>query len=593
MSQLPAEQAIQRFKENEERVDKFVNQPGTYQTNTTPPANVETLSSFIERKDQEITNRYAAMNNRGNWVTGTGYNPLDLYVYGGVVYLVLLAHTSTTVAADVAASKAQVFQGVTPLSLETALNNERSRFGRVGYNSLPRLIQRMKDYLSAPSSPLTVVGFGSSVGVGATLPDAATQAPSAWFKTKLQQALDPAGLRTWAVANRSVNGSIVQEFQTAWANMVSAGITPTAPVLLCYGMNDGQAAQFNSGETFPSVYTMHARAIATIRASGTDAVLCTTPHPHTGRYTPSLGGANQLYPTAITAPTNEQISPPASSSFVSGDFCGNGINVTADVRYLLVNEAIRKAAADHGCALIDVERYWFLAVQKYGNDALFNAAEVVHPNLLGHQQSYQKAIEDFCYSIANQSHQEGHSPSEYGRKILNPPQENTIPGATVDIYPQYDNTEKPWSVKARTGAADGNGVKAPEEAWYIDPANGDLVSPRRRIPKTGSKETYTDGVYTASIDRSGQYNILAGNTFTYTLPDNSAGEIRINALQSGVAISQVYHNIFSTHNGTATLGASPLQIGAGTEFTVTVSGLVVTVTVTYSGTNIRFKLDAW
>lgn len=170
MSQLPAEQAIQRFKENEERVDKFVNQPGTYQTNTTPPANVETLSSFIERKDQEITNRYAAMNNRGNWVTGTGYNPLDLYVYSGVVYLVLLAHTSTTVAADVAASKAQVFQGVTPLSLETALNNERSRFGRVGYNSLPRLIQRMKDYLSAPSSPLTVVGFGSSVVVGTTSP---------------------------------------------------------------------------------------------------------------------------------------------------------------------------------------------------------------------------------------------------------------------------------------------------------------------------------------------------------------------------------------------------------------------------------------
>ena len=54
MTVLDADSAIQRFKQNEERVDKFVNQTGTYTTNETTPRNVETLSAFLIRVESEI-----------------------------------------------------------------------------------------------------------------------------------------------------------------------------------------------------------------------------------------------------------------------------------------------------------------------------------------------------------------------------------------------------------------------------------------------------------------------------------------------------------------------------------------------------------
>jgi hypothetical protein len=50
MSILPADEAIQRFKENEERVDVFINDPssvGYYETNETVPRQVKTLPNLV------------------------------------------------------------------------------------------------------------------------------------------------------------------------------------------------------------------------------------------------------------------------------------------------------------------------------------------------------------------------------------------------------------------------------------------------------------------------------------------------------------------------------------------------------------------
>jgi len=111
MSQLPADQAIQRFQENEERVDKFVNTFGSYQT--TGNTSVETLPSFIARKDAEIDSRYPdGYINRGAYAAGQNYAVNDIVTYGGLAYLCLTAYTSGSTAPDADRAHWVVYQGL-------------------------------------------------------------------------------------------------------------------------------------------------------------------------------------------------------------------------------------------------------------------------------------------------------------------------------------------------------------------------------------------------------------------------------------------------------------------------------------------------
>jgi len=116
MSQLPMEQAIQRFKENEERVDKFTNELGTYQASG--GSLVKTIRQFIA----DMISRYLAFNVKGGWVTGTAYAVQDIVTQSGTEYMCLVAHTSGTFATDLAAKKWAVFQGVTQAGAETLEN---------------------------------------------------------------------------------------------------------------------------------------------------------------------------------------------------------------------------------------------------------------------------------------------------------------------------------------------------------------------------------------------------------------------------------------------------------------------------------------
>lgn len=106
--QLPADQAIARFRENEERVDVFVNNYGLYTTNTTPPQQVETLPSLMQRLQQ----RYVLAVSKGAWSTGQSYLINDIVTQGGLVYLCTQAHTSGTFATDLTGGKWVLYQAL-------------------------------------------------------------------------------------------------------------------------------------------------------------------------------------------------------------------------------------------------------------------------------------------------------------------------------------------------------------------------------------------------------------------------------------------------------------------------------------------------
>jgi lysophospholipase L1-like esterase len=244
---------------------------------------------------------------------------------------------------------------------------------------------------------LTVVGFGSSVGVGATLPDPATQAPVMYLSRKIQAL---SGVLQVTAYNRSVNGSVVSQMindpprSGYWQSFADEG-KHAQLVVFAYGMNDGFPSSFNAGQTLPFVYTRLVEAIKLAQASGAEVIVMTTPHPLSTVSWAMPAGIPQVYPSYVApdvAP--EAMSPAASQSEIQKD----GIMVSA--RHLQVNEAMRKAAVDTGAALIDVEPMWFQAVQDLHGDAtLFDSGEVVHPNLLGHQLSYQRAIDAFVAKL--------------------------------------------------------------------------------------------------------------------------------------------------------------------------------------------------
>jgi lysophospholipase L1-like esterase len=253
---------------------------------------------------------------------------------------------------------------------------------------------------------ITIVGFGSSVGVGATLPDPATQAPVMYLGERLKAAFKSAQKFEVVCDNRSLNGSILSQFLNDvptgnWNAYLKEGKKPTL-VVFAYGMNDGFPAMYNASQPPPFFRSQLVAAIRLVQAAGADPVILTSPHPISTVAWAMPATYNQAYPTAVPAPVGpEQMTPPASRSTVLQDPLGTGRRIPVSLRHLDLNQVMREAARETGCAVIDAERCWFEAVAARGGDAaLFNAKETVHPNLLGHQVSYQQAIDAFVVSLA-------------------------------------------------------------------------------------------------------------------------------------------------------------------------------------------------
>ncbi|NHJ27343.1 SGNH/GDSL hydrolase family protein [Klebsiella quasipneumoniae subsp. similipneumoniae] len=271
----------------------------------------------------------------------------------------------------------------------------------------PKFINKLTAYrhgVTGYQDLFRAYGFGSSVQVGATLPDPATQAPIAKFFEYLNKTLNKQGIYPLTFENRGVNGSSINNFiVNQWPGVVAEGVYPDI-ALFVYGMNDFPTANYNAGQTFnENGFKQRLRtAINLVREAGGDVVLTTTPHPNIGEYSWSMPpSVNQIWPSFSPLPvSDENIIPSAAESNVTFEW--NGVSIQAGVRFLRGNDAIRQIAVEMGCVLIDVEKYWFDAVAKYGEAALFNRTpeiQTVHPNLLGHQQSYWLAFEDFFRNL--------------------------------------------------------------------------------------------------------------------------------------------------------------------------------------------------
>lgn len=300
-------------------------------------------------------------------------------------------------------------EGASLVATETGRTVEASIRAASGSSQalFPNFVNKLTAYrhgVSGYQNLFRLYGFGTSVGNGATLPDPATQAPVAKFFEYMNETLNKQRIYPINFTNKSVNGSTINNFlANQWPAVVAEGIYPDI-ALFIYGMNDFPTAQYNAGQTFnENGFKQRLRnAINLVREAGGDVVLTTTPHPNISEYSWSMpAGISQIWPSSSPAPVSDNdIIPSAANSNVTFEW--NGVNIQAGVRFLRGNDAIRKIAVEMGCVLIDVEKYWFDAVAKYGETALFDRTpeiQTVHPNLLGHQQSYWLAFEDFFRNL--------------------------------------------------------------------------------------------------------------------------------------------------------------------------------------------------
>jgi len=131
MAQLPLDEAVSRLKENEDRLDTFVNKSGVYSTNEVVSREVETVPSLMQR----LKERYLSLLDRGDWTTATAYAINDLAKNAGTIYLCTEPHTAGTFATDKAAGKWVPYNGIEEAEL-------KDRQAIVGVRSRPAFIEQ-------------------------------------------------------------------------------------------------------------------------------------------------------------------------------------------------------------------------------------------------------------------------------------------------------------------------------------------------------------------------------------------------------------------------------------------------------------------
>jgi hypothetical protein len=102
-----------RTAANAQHVEDFVNETTAASLELPGGGTRDNLAKVMD----DIRVKFGALNLRGAWVTATAYARSDLYTYSGVTYITLVAHTSTSVAADLAAYKVGVYAGVLAVDL--------------------------------------------------------------------------------------------------------------------------------------------------------------------------------------------------------------------------------------------------------------------------------------------------------------------------------------------------------------------------------------------------------------------------------------------------------------------------------------------
>jgi len=305
------------------------------------------------------------------------------------------------------------------VTLQTTLDRMQARYGKVSSASLPRFMSRLRTYDETADPAIHIVGFGSSVGVGLGLLSV-NDAPVNHLSATIRAAL-PANIFNIVVSNQCVSGSIMSQFPAAWASMIAAGITAPAIVDFAYGMNDFRVENFNGGQTFPGFYRHLTDAVITAKNAGADVIIRTSPHPRVVTRAALLHqmtpGYAQTYPTNVPANVSmTQIVPSAATSVLNYDVLGEGVNISIDHRMFRINQCMRQVAAEQGCILLDVERYWLEALQKHriasgsmlaAEALMYDGSEYLHPNLGAYQDSYHLAALHLVKAVFAQSMQDG------------------------------------------------------------------------------------------------------------------------------------------------------------------------------------------
>lgn len=398
-------------------------------------------------------------------------------------------------------------QGATAAAMGRFLKKiNRYRFGYTGTPTMYRIF-----------------GYGSSVGVPAGgLP--VSEAPVQIFFEHLKAKLDVQGIVPMECQNNSVGGSSINDFLTTqWPATVATGIYPDLAFLV-YGMNDFATALVNSGATFgPNGFEARLRkAVQLLKDAGSDVVLTTTPHPHTGRMDYNLPSTIDMsWPWGATKPVSgDDIRPTLANSTKSMPWRGGTVPVST--LFLWGNQIIRQVASDMGCLLLDSEKTWFDALLTYTEDELFNKGQVNHPNRLGHRLSYWAAIEYFFDNLETGTWYDGGNQYPLTMQTSGPANSSYANPCTADIdlqaagerqYAQIfrDRWQRPTMRVTQDGRK--------SEFWYTNDAPN--------ISNPG----YVAALHTR-LDRSGVK--VTGDTVTYTIAARQGAKLRFHAWSSSL-----------------------------------------------------------
>jgi hypothetical protein len=412
----------------------------------------------------------------------------------------------------------------------------------------PRLMGKLSRYRHGygGQTEFRSYGYGSSVGVSATLPDPA-DTPIAKFFEYLNGTVNKGGIYPLSMKNNSVNGSAINDFlATQWPETVATGIYPDI-VLFVYGMNDFATALYNAGQTLGE-NGFEARleaAIQKVQEAGGDVVLTTTPHPYSSKFNWSLPTTvDQIWPKFVAKPVSDaDIIPPADASII--EFVWNGVRIKVSARYLRGNDVIRKVAVKMGCVLLDVEKYWFDAIAKYGEAALFNPGQDVHPNKFGHQQSYWKASQEF---FANLDRNGWIAPDASHHSLL------TVGGSA--LYPQPSRADIDLMASGvRENAYALRDKFSRSLRRFSQDGVETLSSYSTQNPTTGSPG-YSITMDIKLIRDRGLFN--NGDSIVIPVTNRSAATIFVEAWTSGVyAFAQSDLIIATNREGVVTIGRGP------------------------------------